>query len=54
MYSKDEDSEYEICWKCGGSGRTSRLQSYGAFNNWVNENCVDCKGKGKVEKRKWF
>lgn len=54
MYAKDEEKEYETCWSCGGSGRTSRLQSYGAFNNWVYEDCRKCRGEGKTEKEKWY
>lgn len=42
--------EYETCNKCHGRGRTSRLQSYGAFNNWVYETCRRCDGKGEVKK----
>lgn len=47
----EEKKEYEICNRCNGRGQTSRLQSYGAFNNWVYETCRECWGKGKVEKK---
>lgn len=44
-----KEKKYEHCRKCHGTGSISRLQSYGAFNNWVYDGCRDCHGIGEKE-----
>lgn len=46
-----KDEELVSCSRCVGSGRVSRIQSYGAFSSVVYEDCSRCKGKGKVKKK---
>lgn len=47
MKKKEELVE---CRNCYGKGQVTRVQSYGAFNGFVNETCYICRGKGKVKK----
>lgn len=39
---------YVTCIRCHGSGYMTELQSYGAFNGFVNKRCDNCRGTGKV------
>lgn len=48
---ENKKKELERCRTCYGTGRVSKLRSFGAFNSWVYENCGKCKGKGKIEKK---